>query len=224
MVTSANPLAYQSRDGYFEGQRTEAISGQRIVVLSLTPYGPNQIQLPPDSLRMQFLLPGPEATPRPVVREAIPTRYYWFDNPTMSDPRRGFVWSRRILDRIGVPDSTLHLLVPLGEDDPILARTLAPATLGHSLPDSVSQYRLSFRSNDDCLIAFSATDGEGTVTPCSPDTLELLAGEVSYVTWTPPGLEGVCRIRLNGFSLNDNEQIRRVVAFHHRPLPHGPVR
>ena len=218
---AADSLRYQSRGSYFEGERAREVSGQRVELLSLAPMGRERVELPKDSLRIEFSLASIDAKPIPRVREAMPATYYWFDRPKLDEKRRGanhFAWARSIADEIGVADSTLHVLVPLEHADPSTASAFAPAVLGYALPDTVVRYRFTFKSADDCTLEFSVLDSAGTAHPCAPPKLEMFSGEVSFVDWPASDRQGPHQLWMRGFSHENNDEIDRLFEFHHEPI------
>lgn len=226
-------LQYQNRGTYYEGIRSNPVSGYAIELISArVDYEEEAGDGPGDAeagaaverLKVRFYLDEP-ARVHLTVREIDPKHYYWLDRVTPPDPWRAgfdnvFEWSARtVIGRLDLPLHDLGVVARLGTAVPGSIERVAPALLFHTrVPEEVSGYLFTFRLNVDARLS-ATIHPLGSTAPVFSETFRRLRGGRPFtVRWHSVGSEeGLYRLVVSGFSLSDNSRIDQEVLFHHRP-------
>lgn len=219
-------LQYQDRGNRYEGVKSRPVTAPDLELLcALVDYQEDMSALPRD-LRIRFYLPA-EADVDVAVRDLRHRTYYWMDRVRPEDPWRVgfdniFRWPTKTVIRHleGLGPEDLGVVVRLGPDQGALQECVAPAILFSArCPSAADGYLFAFRARAKARVSCRIYE-KGCSTPLRAQSYDLVLGGMPFAfKWDArEAAESWYRLDIEGYQINDNRRISKVVDFYHRPL------
>ena len=225
-VQSTLGVQYQNRGNRHEGIKPKPVSGYTIELMSaLVDYKDEALHVP-DQFKIKFYLEGPSKA-YVTVRELDYKYYYWMDKVQPSKPwvtgfGNIFEWPTlevvRQLEGLKMYD--LGVLVRLEKSEPGAVERVAPALFYHSkAPPTVKGYLLTFKTYRDARLKCSIYKEGSKVELFTLSFPRQSGGRPFSVKWPTSGAtDGIYRLVIKGYLLDNNERFDQTVIFYHRNL------
>lgn len=225
-VQSTLGVQYQARGNRYEGIKPKSVSGYNIELVSaLVDYKDEALHVP-DQFKIKFYLEHPSKT-YVTVRELDYRYYYWMDKVQPSKPwgtgfGNIFEWpTREVVRQLeGLKMYDLGVLVRLEKPEPGAVERVAPALFYHSqAPPTVKGYLLTFKTYRDARLTCSIYK-EGTKVELFTRSFRRQSGGRPFsVKWSTSGTtDGIYKLVIKGYFLDNNERIDQTVIFYHHNL------
>jgi hypothetical protein len=221
-------LDYQKRANRFEGLRAKPVSGFDVELLAAQVDFLDNPEKLGERFHVRFFLKRPSEVYL-VVRELDYQHYYWLDKVAPKSPWQPgfgneFDWpTADVVQRLGdLRISDLGAVARLGRESPSAIEEVAPVLFYQSqLPAKVEGYVFRFRLREDAKLKGAIYKGEGGEPVFARDLGRQLGSRPFSFKWdaaASASAEGVYKLVLSGYLLDNNQKVSQVVQFYHRPV------